>query len=107
MDDKPSSTIPSNEEVIEDLTRDLASSCQTSDTNHTRSRNDTGDKNSKTSGDPWHDIGKESNCQDDDEPEAPIKEETPPDFVDEEALKDREVTLSDDDKQVFSSSHSQ
>jgi len=101
MDDKSSSTIPSNEEVIEDLTKDLENSCRTANANKTSTHayDDSSDINSEASGDPWQSIGKETDCPDDDEPNVVPKDEPALDFVDEEALKDREVTLSEDDKQ--------
>lgn len=90
MDDK-CPRVQSNEEIIEELTKDLETSCIKSDvesgTNETKQEKGRGDN------DPWEDI-------EHDRSESTEKiHEIPEDFVDEEALKDREVGLMDEEKQ--------
>ena len=109
MDDKSSSTIPSNEQVIDDLIGNLRNSCRTEESNKTSRANDgTDDKIGEASNDPWDRIGKDPDSgEHDHDTDLTPKDASADDFVNEEALKDREVTLSDDEKQVFTLSHFQ
>ncbi|XP_012259830.2 tetratricopeptide repeat protein 1 [Athalia rosae] len=107
MDNSCPNRLQSNEEIIEELTRDLAESAikitpETERTNEDLDFKETSvdDKTTKsctsgTNNDPFADIGKDDQESDD----ATKVNELPDDFVDEEALKDREVELTDDQRE--------
>ena len=88
--------LKSDQEVVEELTKDLESSCirigESSVSNdNTKSRID-----SCESVEPNSDDDNDINSKTDSARDA----NAPKDFVDEESLKDREVTLSESEKQV-------
>lgn len=77
-----SQRLQSNEEVIEELTRDLESSCVRAD----------GDAKSK--GDPWDVVDKEGGD------ESAQNTDVPTEDVDEELLKDRDLLLTESEQEV-------
>lgn len=92
--------VQSNEEIIDELTRGLEESAimeKHPDKGESEGDGD-GEKNDKktSSEDPWSSIGKDE----DDSTLEEKKNENPDDFVDEEALKDREIDLSEEQKEV-------
>lgn len=90
-------TIPSNEQIIDDLTKELRNSCATTQSNTTSTRAEYGsdDEKGDATGDIWPAGMEEEEKSDSSQNEGPCL-----DSIDEEALKDREVTLNDDEKQV-------
>jgi len=84
-DDK-SQRLQSNEEVIEELVRDLESSCIRVD--------DSSDANAQAKGDSWDVVNKE--CNEDSNDNAQSIEED----VDEELLKDRDLLLTESEQEV-------
>lgn len=97
MDDEGSRKLQSNEEVIEELTRDLESSCIRVDENSTE--NIPSDANTKTrdiKDGSWDVIDAEQNESNNDSAQNTDLLED----VDEELLKDREVNLTEAEKEV-------
>lgn len=100
MEDKPGG-LKTNEQIIEELTKDLESSCIRVD-DDTASNDIVGD--SVASGDLSDNYCERvrTNGDNADRCEMEGKGDTnlPKDFVDEDTLKDRELTLSEDEKEV-------
>lgn len=99
--DKESQRLQSNEEVIEELTRDLESSCVKAD--ESLAQNVTSDlciNNRNVTGDSWDIIDKE-----DDRSNSNNIQNINLEDVDEEFLKDREINLSEEEKKVHILKH--
>ncbi|XP_015121044.1 tetratricopeptide repeat protein 1 [Diachasma alloeum] len=92
------SKVPSNEEIIQDLTKDLEKSC-VDEKNETLGKDEgKGDYfKVKSEDDPWENVGKGS--EENSETCESVPPESRDDWVDEEALKDREVSLSEEEKE--------
>ncbi|XP_015594924.1 tetratricopeptide repeat protein 1 [Cephus cinctus] len=93
MEKKSEIKTPTNEEVIDELTKDLKDSCIRDSSKGLSEENE---NKCAVSDDPWDNIGKELGDEAQDDSKACLTE-LPEDFVDEEALKDREVNLNEDD----------
>lgn len=83
-----SGRLQSNEEVIEELTRDLESSC-IKENESTKSRN--------VEDDSWNILDKEHNEDEDND----AQNIDPSEDVDEELLKDRDLLLTEADQEVY------
>lgn len=96
-----SNGLKSNEEIIEELTKDLGSSCIRVDENSVSNDNTTSSTKRSDLSDNFCERLKASG-DDDIKCETENAQDTnlPKDFVDEELLKDREVTLSESEKEV-------
>jgi len=81
-----SQRLQSNEEVIEELTKDLESSCIRVD--------NSSDTNARAKGDPWDIVNKE--CKEDSNDNVQNIEED----VNEELLKDRDLLLTESEQEV-------
>ncbi|XP_011296729.1 tetratricopeptide repeat protein 1 [Fopius arisanus] len=89
--------VPSNEEILEDLTKDLEKLCV--DRENKKSDDDEGrdgDFKVKPEEDPWEKVGKSS---EENSEATEVNPQEAEDWVDEEALKDREVSLSEEEKE--------
>lgn len=87
--EKKEESLPTNEQVIDDLTKDLEGSWINEDQNAKEGSSKDDDRHFKVTPDP-----------DDNETD---KNEPPPqaeDYIDEERLKDREIELTDEEKEV-------
>lgn len=90
-----SQKLQSNEEVIEELTKDLESSCIRVNENSTESTSSNTDAETRnTTSDSWDVIDQEN---------SKISEDNAQDteILDEESLKDRDVNLTEAEKEVF------
>ncbi|XP_014488516.1 PREDICTED: tetratricopeptide repeat protein 1 [Dinoponera quadriceps] len=97
MDDteEQSQKLQSNEEVIEELTRDLESSCIEADKNSVQNfTSDADTNNSNVTSDSWDVINKEHNGNNSNNAQSTDFLED----IDEELLKDREVDLTEAEK---------
>ncbi|XP_043269013.1 tetratricopeptide repeat protein 1 isoform X2 [Venturia canescens] len=90
-------TIPSNEQIIDDLTKELRNSCGTTQSNSTSTRAEYGSDDDKDSADE-NLTSLPTGMEEDDKSDFLQSEGPCLDFIDEEALKDREVTLTEDEK---------
>ncbi|XP_033332746.2 tetratricopeptide repeat domain 1 [Megalopta genalis] len=97
--------LKSNEEIIEELTKDLESSCLQADENCT-STEPTSAKSDASNGDAPTEVGahvEETNVKNEDSCKSQAQPsesaDSPIDFVDEELLKDREIGLTEDEKE--------
>lgn len=97
MDDtsNKSQKLQSNEEVIEELTKDLESSCIRVDENSTNVPSKTDMKSRDLAGDSWDITDKEHNEDNEDNAQST-------DFAEdiEEELKDRDLLLTESEKEV-------
>lgn len=99
MDDtnKQSQKLQSNEEVIEELTRDLESSCLNSDKNTAQNITSNLDtNNTNVIADSWDITGKEHDGSNSNNAQSTDALED----VDEELLRDREINLTEAEKEV-------
>ena len=92
------SGIPSNEEIIEELTKDLDSVLVKSEGNKNNCESVAEDK--KSDENCSSDLTDLNGEVDTDEGKEETTKEIDEDFVDEEVLKDLEVTYSEEDKEV-------
>lgn len=95
MDGK-SESLKTNEQIIEELTKDLESSCIKVD--EKSASNDDGAESTLNSGSLEDSTRKVTEIGDD---ETERDTNVPKDFVDEDSLKDRELTLSESEKEAF------
>ncbi|KZC12690.1 PREDICTED: tetratricopeptide repeat protein 1 [Dufourea novaeangliae] len=96
MDSTSELDLKSNEEIIEELTKDLESSCIRADENSVSGK-DSSKLNARNDSLPKETCERvETHIQDSQEPPDP-----PRDFVDEELLKDREIGLSENEKETL------
>lgn len=93
-----------NEQIIEELTKDLESSCIRANNNPASNDNikDSTEKNGNSSGACSERVGIINDNADECETGAKGDTNFPQDYIDEESLKDRELTLSEDEKEVCS-----
>lgn len=91
--DKDKDSIPSNEAIIDELTKDLETSCIRAEENDKSNQGAGLDNTESNLGSKDHDSDSEDKCG----AKPPEK-----DFVDEERLKDREIDLTDEEKEVIS-----
>lgn len=98
--DTKSESLKTNEQIIEELTKDLESSCIKVDENSaSKDCNAESTVNSSNlADDPCKLVTDDSD--DDAKHKTTDKHDVPNDFVDEELLKDREVGLSESEKEV-------
>lgn len=90
-----SQRLQSNEEVIEELTRDLESSCVRADSDRPS------DANARSKDDSWDIVDKE--CDESGDDNAHIYDtNVPSEDVDEELLKDRDLLLTESEQEVCS-----
>ncbi|XP_008545805.1 tetratricopeptide repeat protein 1 [Microplitis demolitor] len=88
--DKDKDSIPSNEAIIDELTKDLETSCIRAEENDKSNQGAGLDNTESNLGSKDHDSDSEDKCG----AKPPEK-----DFVDEERLKDREIDLTDEEKE--------
>lgn len=94
--DSKQENLKSNKEIVDELTKDLENSCIKTDENSIpkdSNANESVEGGSLTD-DPWESIGKDPDKKADDA-------NLPTDFVDEELLKDRELNLSEEEKETL------
>ncbi|XP_003490923.1 tetratricopeptide repeat protein 1 [Bombus impatiens] len=92
-----------NEQIIEELTKDLESSCIRANNNPASNDNikDSTEKNGNSSGACSERVGIINDNADECETGAKGDTNFPQDYIDEESLKDRELTLSEDEKEIL------
>ncbi|XP_063989541.1 tetratricopeptide repeat protein 1 [Diachasmimorpha longicaudata] len=96
--EKESSKIPSNEEIIQDLMQDLEKSCI--DTKNKTSGDDNLESdyiNVKSEEESWENV--ENVLEENSENSVPIPPELRDNWIDEQALADREISLSEEEKE--------
>ncbi|KAG7190652.1 hypothetical protein KM043_006734 [Ampulex compressa] len=95
--------VQSNEEVVEELVKDLESSCVVDKDGLSKAEDTDSDvRKSISTDDPWEPVGGERGDNEGDDAKGSINEEEKnrsDDFVDEEALKEREERLSEAEKE--------
>ncbi|XP_053984797.1 tetratricopeptide repeat protein 1 [Hylaeus anthracinus] len=103
MDSTSKVGLKTNEEIIEELTRDLESSCRSAD--ETSLSNDNNAKSNVKRSNLPDDFCEQVGENSDNDTKCKIQDthttDFPRDFVDEELLKDRELTLSESEKETF------
>ncbi|XP_051176539.1 tetratricopeptide repeat protein 1 [Leptopilina boulardi] len=102
MAEKKLYSMQTNEEIIEELTKDFKSSCVKEDKTKSVEQENSETKSSKD--DPWENIGK--NPEEEEEDKKNEKVDTAQDLIeedlsDEEELKDRDLNLSENDKELL------
>ncbi|XP_076625056.1 tetratricopeptide repeat domain 1 [Colletes latitarsis] len=103
MDSTSEVGLKTNEEIIEELTKDLESSCSREDKNTVSNDNNAKSnvKRSNLSNDFCEQVGENSYTDTNPKTQNAEKTDLPSDFVDEELLKDRELGLSESEKETF------
>ncbi|XP_043250402.1 tetratricopeptide repeat protein 1 [Colletes gigas] len=103
MDSTSEVGLKTNEEIIEELTKDLESSCNREDENSVSNDNNAKSnvKRSNLSNDFCEQVGENSYTDTNPKTQNAEKTDLPSDFVDEELLKDRELGLSESEKETF------
>lgn len=103
MAQKPIHNLQTNEEIIEELTRDLNTTRLKTDEIESESEAQLQENRDKS--DPWENIGKEEPDEGNGNGEAneTPKNDIDEDLSDEESLKDRDLNLTDGEKEILKS----
>lgn len=98
MAEKQLYNMQTNEEIIEELTKDLKSSCMDEDGAKSDKKENSESMSNKD--DPWENIGKDPDEEKKNGEVDTAQDVIDEDFSDEEELKDRDLNLTEDEKEV-------
>ncbi|XP_043466237.1 tetratricopeptide repeat protein 1 [Leptopilina heterotoma] len=100
MAEKKLHTLQTNEEIIEELTKDFKSTCMKDDKTKSE-KGENFESNSSNKDDPWENIGKDPDEDEKEEKSETTENVIDEDLSDEEELKDRDLNLTEEDKKLL------